>query len=79
MCGREWMTACYDFGKTIPFRPRLCLTDMLSILSPAKTLDFDSPSPVAEATKPALMKDAATLAETLKTLTPQRAGQFDGH
>ncbi|TWT49587.1 hypothetical protein Pla22_47840 [Rubripirellula amarantea] len=49
---------------------------MLSILSPAKTLDFDSPSPVSGATKPALIKDAAEIVEVLKELTPPRLAQL---
>lgn len=51
---------------------------MLSILSPAKTLDFDSASPVPDTTKPALVKDSAILAETLKSFTPPQLGDLMG-
>lgn len=43
---------------------------MIIVLSPAKTLDFESPSPTEKSTRPALMKDAAVLAEICKLQSP---------
>lgn len=43
---------------------------MLAILSPAKTLDFENPSPTPKTTKPALLSDAGQLADLLKQQSP---------
>ncbi|QDT00075.1 peroxide stress protein YaaA [Adhaeretor mobilis] len=42
---------------------------MIILLSPAKTLDFESPSPVKQSTKPAFHKDANRLAAQGKKLS----------
>ena len=44
---------------------------MLMLVSPAKNLDFDSPSSTSEYTQPALMDSAVTLANECKKLAPQ--------
>ena len=41
---------------------------MLLIVSPAKTLDFDSPVPELTVTRPAFTKDAAALIDGLRAL-----------
>lgn len=43
---------------------------MLVVVSPAKNLDFDTQVPVSEHTQPVLLRDAATLAQECKALTP---------
>jgi cytoplasmic iron level regulating protein YaaA (DUF328/UPF0246 family) len=43
---------------------------MIVVLSPAKTLDFDSVSPTDKTTRPALIKDATELVKILKRQTP---------
>ncbi len=43
---------------------------MLTILSPAKTLDFNTPPPLNTATTPAFLKDAATLMGALRSYDP---------
>ncbi len=45
---------------------------MLTLLSPAKTLDFESPLEVKKASDAALLDDAAELAEVLKTYSPTK-------
>lgn len=40
---------------------------MLTLLSPAKTLDYETPIPALDQTKPPLLKDSATLAGVMKT------------
>ena len=40
---------------------------MLTLLSPAKTLDYSSPVPKTDLTKPMLLKDSAALADIMKT------------
>ena len=45
---------------------------MLIILSPAKTLDFESPSKIKTATTPELIKQSAVLADLLKQKTPKQ-------
>ena len=40
---------------------------MLTLLSPAKTLDYNSPVPKTDLTKPVLLKDSAVLADIMKT------------
>lgn len=44
---------------------------MLVLLSPAKTLDFDSPVPVEEYSQPDFLDQALTLNRTLRKLAPQ--------
>ena len=44
---------------------------MLMLLSPAKTLDFETPAPTTETSKPALLREASTLAKLMKTKSEQ--------
>ena len=43
---------------------------MLMVISPAKTLDFASPSPTSRATAPVLLEQAAELVDTLRDYSP---------
>jgi len=43
---------------------------MLIVISPAKTLDYDSPLPTTEFTRPTLLKDSAQLVETMREYGP---------
>jgi len=43
---------------------------MLIVISPAKNLDFESPTPIRKHTKAALLDDAQLLADQLKTMAP---------
>ncbi len=43
---------------------------MLSVISPAKTLDFDTPPGTRRATQPAFIEDAATLVSDARKLDP---------
>ncbi|RZJ19912.1 MAG: peroxide stress protein YaaA [Haliea sp.] len=45
---------------------------MLFLLSPAKSLDYDTPAHVATHTKPQFARQSAELIEVLKTQTPQQ-------
>ncbi|MEM7217269.1 MAG: peroxide stress protein YaaA [Pseudomonadota bacterium] len=54
---------------------------MLVIISPAKRLDFDTPTPraiVPKATQPEFMEDAETLVKTLRDYTPRRLTNLMG-
>ena len=44
---------------------------MLMVLSPAKSLDFETPLPTDQFTEPDFLDDAASLIDTLRTLTPE--------
>lgn len=44
---------------------------MLMLLSPAKTLDFETPAPTTETSKPVLFREASTLAKLMKTKSEQ--------
>ena len=44
---------------------------MLMVISPAKTLDFDTPSKTKTFTQPAFLEDAAELVEELRSYSPQ--------
>ncbi len=44
---------------------------MLTIISPAKTLDYESPLPTAEFSQPALLDKSAPLVQILKQMSPQ--------
>jgi cytoplasmic iron level regulating protein YaaA (DUF328/UPF0246 family) len=44
---------------------------MIVLLSPAKTLDFETPLPIAEHTQPAFLKQSAELADILKQASPE--------
>lgn len=43
---------------------------MLSVLSPAKSLDFDSPLPTAEHTTPRLLEQSVELIDVMRTISP---------
>jgi cytoplasmic iron level regulating protein YaaA (DUF328/UPF0246 family) len=49
---------------------------MLIVLSPAKTLDYESPVPTDEHTRPDFIPDAAELIEVLRRLSPQQVGSL---
>ncbi|MEM7195576.1 MAG: peroxide stress protein YaaA [Pseudomonadota bacterium] len=51
---------------------------MLIVLSPAKTLNFDSPLPSTRATQPALLDQSEVLIETLSAYSPNRLGKLMG-
>ena len=44
---------------------------MLTVISPAKNLDYDTDVPVSKSTKVHLLNDAETLAEIMKKKAPQ--------
>ena len=44
---------------------------MLIVISPAKTLDFDSTAPVSRATKPTMLKESGELIEQLRPFAPE--------
>lgn len=43
---------------------------MLMVISPAKTLDYDSPLPTDEFSRPAMLKDSAELVDTMRGYSP---------
>jgi cytoplasmic iron level regulating protein YaaA (DUF328/UPF0246 family) len=45
---------------------------MLLVISPAKTLDFDSPVRIRKATQPDFLEDSARLVDNLRHLTPDQ-------
>ncbi len=45
---------------------------MLTVLSPAKTLDFDTPAVTNTSTQPALLEDSEVLVDELRTLSPAK-------
>lgn len=45
---------------------------MLTVLSPAKTLDFDTPPVTGTSTQPALLEESAVLVEELRALSPAK-------
>ena len=49
---------------------------MLFIVSPAKTLDYESPLPVAEVSQPRFVKQAEVLIEHLKTVSQEEIGKL---
>lgn len=51
---------------------------MLTVLSPAKTLDFDSPPTTRRATQPRLLDRAAQLVETARQLSPDDIRELMG-
>ncbi|MEM0925821.1 MAG: peroxide stress protein YaaA [Planctomycetota bacterium] len=51
---------------------------MLILLSPAKTLDYESDSRVPDPTEPALLSESVKLAEILKKKTPKQLGALMG-
>ncbi|MCP5325578.1 MAG: peroxide stress protein YaaA [Oceanospirillaceae bacterium] len=51
---------------------------MLMVISPAKTLDFESPLPVADVSMPDLLQHSAELIDQLKTLAPHEIAELMG-
>ncbi|MEM9645525.1 MAG: YaaA family protein, partial [Planctomycetota bacterium] len=53
---------------------------MLTVVSPAKTLDFETRSPIAKSktTIPAFVPESAALVKKMKTLTPKRLQDLMG-
>lgn len=51
---------------------------MLAIISPAKTLDYDSPVPDLPLTKPDFLKESKALISILRDLSPQEVGSLMG-
>ena len=51
---------------------------MLIVLSPAKNLDYETPTPTRKHTKAALLDDAHILAEQMKGLSPQKMSSLMG-
>lgn len=51
---------------------------MLTIISPAKTLDFDSPSTTKKTTQPAFLSQASALVEDARSLSPDAIRELMG-
>lgn len=51
---------------------------MLSVLSPAKKLDFETPAPVETATQPDYLDDSRRLVDILKDYSPQALSELMG-
>ncbi len=51
---------------------------MLIVLSPAKTLDYETPPQTRKATQPALLERSATLVDDARKLSPQDIGALMG-
>lgn len=51
---------------------------MIILLSPAKTLDAETPSRVRSATQPLFLEQSSQLVSTLKTYSPKRLGKLMG-
>ncbi len=51
---------------------------MLTVISPAKTLDFDSPASTRRTTQPALLEHAATLVNRARELSPESIQKLMG-
>ena len=49
---------------------------MIAVISPAKTLDYDSPLPALDPTQPRLEKEAETLAKAASHLTQKKLAQL---
>lgn len=47
---------------------------MLIVVSPAKTLDYETPLPISKISQPAFMKRSAELVEILRDYTPKKLG-----
>jgi len=56
--------------------PRYPAGAMIAVISPAKTLDYDSPLPPLDSTEPRLATEAATLAESAARLGPKKLGDL---
>jgi cytoplasmic iron level regulating protein YaaA (DUF328/UPF0246 family) len=51
---------------------------MLTVISPAKTLDFDTPPTTRKATRPRLIERSAELIDDVRTLNPEEIAQLMG-
>lgn len=51
---------------------------MLTVLSPAKTLDFDSPAPAGRSTQPRFLEQSAALVEDARELRPEDIRELMG-
>ena len=51
---------------------------MLSVISPAKTLDFDTPPHIRKATQPQFLDRAATLVDDARSLSPDDIRELMG-
>ena len=49
---------------------------MLIVVSPAKTLDYESPLPISKTSQPAFMKRSAELVDMLRDYTPKKLGKL---
>lgn len=49
---------------------------MLVVISPAKTLDFDKPASISEATHPSFLDDSQALIDTMKDYSPDAVGKL---
>jgi cytoplasmic iron level regulating protein YaaA (DUF328/UPF0246 family) len=49
---------------------------MLTVISPAKTLDFETPAPTRKATQPDFLDRSARLVDTLRQLDPAQVGEL---
>lgn len=49
---------------------------MITVISPAKNLDYDTPAPIATHSEPELLDHSQALIEVCKTLTPQQIGSL---
>jgi cytoplasmic iron level regulating protein YaaA (DUF328/UPF0246 family) len=51
---------------------------MLTVISPAKTLDYDTPPTTRKATQPVLLKRSAVLVKDARKLSPEQIGKLMG-
>ena len=49
---------------------------MLTVISPAKTLDYETPLPISKTSQPALMKRSAVLIDLLRDYTPKKLSKL---
>ena len=49
---------------------------MLIVVSPAKTLDYETPLPISKTSQPAFMKRSAELVDILRDYTPKKLGKL---
>lgn len=49
---------------------------MLIVISPAKTLDYETPLPISKTSQPAFMKRSAVLIDLLRDYTPQKLSKL---
>ena len=58
--------------------PKAGALNMLMVVSPAKTLDYETPLPLSESTQPQLLDDAQELIDQLKSLNPADVASLMG-